>query len=227
MIEYGIETRKRWIWLAKIGRWLGIAHRIESGMTYWILTESGKVIARLTVQHITTTATSAGDAMNTYMSTFDAKNLLSHLNNKNFQLDLPNHVFYTFKTMMGLSILQRMQNTGACYSNPVFMQMALNLTRLINILVRNSSITWTVKRKWRLWEKRQRTMKGTQLVSEMLILFSILANKNALWRTVRFTGTIQTWSRTISIHIATMKAADMRYYKRSLSTRKMVLLSTL
>jgi hypothetical protein len=38
-----------------VGRWLGIAHRIGSNMTYWILTKSGKVIARSTVQHITTT----------------------------------------------------------------------------------------------------------------------------------------------------------------------------
>jgi hypothetical protein len=37
-----------------VGRWLGIAHRIGSNMTYWILTKNGKVIARSTVQHITT-----------------------------------------------------------------------------------------------------------------------------------------------------------------------------
>ena len=36
----------------KIGRWLGIAHRVGSDMTYWILTQSGKVIARSTVQHV-------------------------------------------------------------------------------------------------------------------------------------------------------------------------------
>jgi hypothetical protein len=38
-----------------VGRWLGIAHRIGSNMTYWILTKNGKVIARSTVQHITMT----------------------------------------------------------------------------------------------------------------------------------------------------------------------------
>jgi hypothetical protein len=37
-----------------IGRWLGIAHHVGSDMTYWILTKSGRVIARSTVQHITT-----------------------------------------------------------------------------------------------------------------------------------------------------------------------------
>jgi hypothetical protein len=38
-----------------VGRWLGIAHQIGSSMTCWVLTKSGKVIARSTVQHITTT----------------------------------------------------------------------------------------------------------------------------------------------------------------------------
>ena len=37
---------------AKIGRWLGNSHQVGSIMTYWILTESGKVIARSTVQQI-------------------------------------------------------------------------------------------------------------------------------------------------------------------------------
>jgi hypothetical protein len=38
-----------------LGHWLGIAHRIGSNMTYSILTQSGRVIARLTVQHVKTT----------------------------------------------------------------------------------------------------------------------------------------------------------------------------
>ena len=37
----------------KIGRWLGVSHRVGSAMCYWILTSTGKVIARTTVQHIT------------------------------------------------------------------------------------------------------------------------------------------------------------------------------
>ena len=36
-----------------LGRWLGIAHRIGSDLCYWILTKSGKVVARTTVQHVT------------------------------------------------------------------------------------------------------------------------------------------------------------------------------
>ncbi|MHA7927758.1 MAG: hypothetical protein ACX936_21375, partial [Marinobacter sp.] len=37
----------------KIGRWLGISHRVGSSMCYWILTRAGRVIARTTVQHVT------------------------------------------------------------------------------------------------------------------------------------------------------------------------------
>ena len=36
----------------KIGRWLGVSHRVGSAMCYWILTETGSVIAWTTVQHI-------------------------------------------------------------------------------------------------------------------------------------------------------------------------------
>ena len=34
----------------KLGRWLGIAHRVGSALTYWILKSNGQVIARSTVQ---------------------------------------------------------------------------------------------------------------------------------------------------------------------------------
>jgi hypothetical protein len=77
---------------ARIGRWLGIAHRIGSDMTYWILTEAGHVIARSTVQHITM-MDMATDAIKTRVLTFD-NNLLTQLCDKNFQIELPNHVFY-------------------------------------------------------------------------------------------------------------------------------------
>ena len=37
----------------KIGRWLGVSHRVGSALCYWILSDTGKVVARTTVQHIT------------------------------------------------------------------------------------------------------------------------------------------------------------------------------
>jgi hypothetical protein len=77
---------------ARIGRWLGIAHRIGSEMTYWILTETGTVIARSTVQHITV-SDMATDAIKTRVHAFDA-NLLTRLDDENFTVNLPDHVFY-------------------------------------------------------------------------------------------------------------------------------------
>ena len=35
-----------------LARWLGVAHRFGSDLCYWSLPESGKVIARTTVQHV-------------------------------------------------------------------------------------------------------------------------------------------------------------------------------
>ena len=77
---------------ARIGRWLGIAHRIGSDMTYWILTEAGHVIARSTVQHITI-MDMASDAIKNRVLAFD-EHLLTRLSDENYQLDMPNHVFY-------------------------------------------------------------------------------------------------------------------------------------
>ena len=50
-----------WVWYKDnaglgdncIGRWLGVAHRVGNLMSYWILTEAGRVIARTTVQRVT------------------------------------------------------------------------------------------------------------------------------------------------------------------------------
>jgi hypothetical protein len=38
-----------------LGRWLGVAHRIGSAMSYYVLKSNGKVIARTTVQRVTLT----------------------------------------------------------------------------------------------------------------------------------------------------------------------------
>jgi hypothetical protein len=50
-----------WVWYKDnaglgencIGRWLGVAHRVGNLMSYWILTDTGRVIARTTIQRIT------------------------------------------------------------------------------------------------------------------------------------------------------------------------------
>ncbi len=77
---------------ARQGRWLGITHRVGSDMTYWILTESGCVIARSTVQHVTITDL-ATDAIRARVSTFD-NTLLTRLSDTNFHIEHPNPVFY-------------------------------------------------------------------------------------------------------------------------------------
>ena len=35
-----------------LARWLSVAHRVGSDLCYWLLLESGKIIARTTVQHV-------------------------------------------------------------------------------------------------------------------------------------------------------------------------------
>ena len=77
---------------AKLGRWLGIAHRVGSDMTYWILTESGKVIARSTVQHVTI-ADMATDEMKTRVQTFDS-NISERLADDDFVIPLHDGAFY-------------------------------------------------------------------------------------------------------------------------------------
>ena len=39
--------------LTKLGRWLGVAHKVEGLMSYWVLTINCTVIARTTVQRVT------------------------------------------------------------------------------------------------------------------------------------------------------------------------------
>ena len=38
----------------KLGRWLGVSHRVGSALCCWILSLKGKIYARTTVQHNTT-----------------------------------------------------------------------------------------------------------------------------------------------------------------------------
>ncbi|KAI2501857.1 Reverse transcriptase (RNA-dependent DNA polymerase) [Fragilaria crotonensis] len=100
---------------ARIGRWLGIAHRVGSDMTYWILTRAGHVIARSTVQHITVTDM-AIDAIRDQVSAFD-NDLAIRMNDENFQLDHPNPVFYLqddvpLRLTPLTMIFRPMQNTG-------------------------------------------------------------------------------------------------------------------
>jgi hypothetical protein len=37
----------------RLGKWLGVAHRVGSDLCYWILDNNGNILARTTVQHVT------------------------------------------------------------------------------------------------------------------------------------------------------------------------------
>ena len=58
-----------WVWYKdnagvgdnKCGRWLGVSHRVGNLISYWILTISGRVISRTTVQRITNLELSTDD----------------------------------------------------------------------------------------------------------------------------------------------------------------------
>ena len=46
---------------ARIGRWLGVSHRIGPLMSFWILTPTGEQVSRTTVQRITNLELSTDD----------------------------------------------------------------------------------------------------------------------------------------------------------------------
>jgi hypothetical protein len=92
-IDFGFYDHV-WYWdtpnddlsMAKIARWLGVSHRIGSGLCYWILKENGQVLSNTTVQHVTELDV-AVDSIKTRITAYDAA-LTTRLNDDNFQLDL-------------------------------------------------------------------------------------------------------------------------------------------
>ena len=50
-----------WVWFrenaglgeTKLGRWLGVSHRVGTLMSFWVITSAGKVLSRTTVQRVT------------------------------------------------------------------------------------------------------------------------------------------------------------------------------
>jgi len=70
-----------------LGRWIGVSHRIGSDLCYWILIQSGKVLASTTVQHVTTddAATPAVALQITHFT----ESLRTRLADDNFTLPAP------------------------------------------------------------------------------------------------------------------------------------------
>jgi hypothetical protein len=65
-----------------LGRWLGVAHRVGSEMCYWVLTLTAKVVARTTVQHVTTLDSQLPEVASK-LKAFD-ENILEKLRNVTF-----------------------------------------------------------------------------------------------------------------------------------------------
>jgi hypothetical protein len=65
-----------------LGRWLGVSHHVGSGLCCWIVTDSGQVVSKTSVEHVT-----HDDYLNedtkAKVKEFE-KNLGEHLDDSNF-----------------------------------------------------------------------------------------------------------------------------------------------
>jgi hypothetical protein len=39
--------------MKRLGRWLGVSHHVGSDLCYWIVTDSGQVVSKTSVEHVT------------------------------------------------------------------------------------------------------------------------------------------------------------------------------
>ena len=69
----------------KLGRWLGVSHRVGSDMCYWILTKAGKVISTTSVQHVTRLDTTKAEIATRIEEFNEAVN--RRLDDTNFRLE--------------------------------------------------------------------------------------------------------------------------------------------
>ena len=70
----------------KIGRWLGVSHRVGSAMCYWVLNDAGNVLARTTVQHVLQSECNQEDIQEQIRSYHDS--IHTAFGNDNFISDL-------------------------------------------------------------------------------------------------------------------------------------------
>jgi hypothetical protein len=70
--------------MKRLGRWLGVSHRVGSDLCYWIVTDSGQVVSKTSVEHVT-----RDDYLNedtkAKVKEFEKK-LGKHLDDSNFSL---------------------------------------------------------------------------------------------------------------------------------------------
>ena len=75
----------------RLTRWRGVAHRIGSDLCYWLLLESGKIIARTTVQHVVREDYLNAD-VKLKLERFD-HSIGDRLSDQNYALDDPNSFY--------------------------------------------------------------------------------------------------------------------------------------
>ena len=95
--DFGFYDRV-WYWDApgmddnpKPGRWLGVSHRVGSALCYYIITATGKVISRTSVQHATDIELQT-DAVKQRFQALD-QSLSDVINDDNFQIQQPNMLY--------------------------------------------------------------------------------------------------------------------------------------
>ena len=72
----------------RLARWLGVAHCIGSDLCYWLLLQSGKVIARTTVHHVVRDDY-LNDDVKSESERFDQTAVEERMSDKNFVIDDP------------------------------------------------------------------------------------------------------------------------------------------
>jgi hypothetical protein len=79
---------------AKIARWLGVSHRVGSGLCYWLLKENGQVLSKTTVQHVTELDVQV-DTVKARITAYDTA-LTERLNDANFRIETDeDNAFFT------------------------------------------------------------------------------------------------------------------------------------
>ena len=111
----------------KMGRWLGVSHRVGSDMCYWIINEKGNVLARTTVQHVPELDLRT-DQVKQRAEKFE-KALTDRLNDANFIAETPRMKAFTWKMSSSTTI--------SCKKLMPSSKMTTLMKRMTNTLVQN------------------------------------------------------------------------------------------
>ena len=68
----------------RLAKWIGISHRVGSDMCYWLITESGKLVSKTSVEHVTQEDW-ANESKRKQIQEFDIK-IAARLNDENFMI---------------------------------------------------------------------------------------------------------------------------------------------